>query len=238
MSNVAEMRGSSRKGDTLALVRMHRHLANTSLVAPFLIYGEPTFERYLQAQLENHESNRFTTLRSAGRLVGFCHFRLHDSMAFLNNIFVDEDERGTGAGLQLLSGALERLPSSVTNIELDVFRSNSRIYAWYEKLGFEYQSTVFWSKAKIHSDRTDPEIEFRSDANGFTQLWYRGVWRGSKFGRHAVGSSFDIGDSLGRDHFVSAAVRSPQPAEGPEMVLDQSLRLGIGLPRLRKGVRS
>ncbi len=81
-----------------------------------------------------------------GRLVGYA-FVLPESLAYiwdgavLNEIFVEEDARGTGVADELMEAALtvvrdQSLP--LDRLVLDVDRENERANAFYRRWGFEH----------------------------------------------------------------------------------------------------
>ena len=81
-----------------------------------------------------------------GRLVGYV-FVLPESLAYiwdgavLNEIFVEEDARGTGVADELMEAALtvvrdQSLP--LDRLVLDVDRENERANAFYRRWGFEH----------------------------------------------------------------------------------------------------
>lgn len=86
----------------------------------------------------------------SGKIVGFCSLTFKNSlwqqglMAHLDELVVDEAQRGRGIGTQLLSHAIEIAKNShAIRLELDSAFHRKEAHKFYEQHGFENRALLF-----------------------------------------------------------------------------------------------
>lgn len=166
-----------------------------------MTYGCCGIESYVRASCtlpRNVSDTLFYVADDGTQVVGCIELRLIGTTVFLNYICTHQGFRQKGLGKELLRKAIQLArTSSSSNMSLDVFYFNSIAKRWYEKLGFEIESSTAWWSIPLNSGGCAAlgKISGLAHANvcqrefGFSQ-----------FSLHTSSSTYRIG-RLGSDWF-------------------------------------
>lgn len=123
-----------------------------SQLRPYMIFGQVGISSYLSIPFEYpnvaHTQESLVAVMDSD-VVAYAEFRFIDSStAFLSYICVAPHAQGRGIASQLIERFLAMKPS-ITELNLDVFPSNTRARKLYEKLGFRRVATSAWVRRPL-----------------------------------------------------------------------------------------
>jgi GNAT superfamily N-acetyltransferase len=135
------------------LPRVVELLQQMSLDSPREDTSSPLKEAYLEAfrRIEADPSLRLLVIEVDGRVLGTASFILVPNLSYrgrphaiIENVVVDEAERGRGLGEQLVLHCLEEARrAGCTRLSLASNRRRTRAHAFYERLGFKQSHLGF-----------------------------------------------------------------------------------------------
>jgi GNAT superfamily N-acetyltransferase len=135
------------------LPRVVELLQQMSLDSPREDTSSPIKEAYVEAfrRIEADPSLRLLVIEVDGRVLGTASFILVPNLSYrgrphaiVENVVVDEAERGRGLGEQLVRYCLEEARrAGCTRLSLASNRQRTRAHAFYERLGFKQSRLGF-----------------------------------------------------------------------------------------------
>lgn len=159
------------------IIAMHHQIFTDNELFGKLIYFDENFINYFRGIFQNENDFIFGVFKNE-IIVGFLHLKKLKDNLFLNNIFLNKDVRGNGAGTLILEQILKEEFVKIYNfeyLELDVFESNIKAKNWYEKLGLVNTSYNDWFLTQ-NSNKSPDELQSRFtislDNVGFKSLFF------------------------------------------------------------------
>ena len=189
------------------------------------IWASPRVDRYVEQHLsagpDGAETAYYLLESDTAEIAGIAEFRVVGDAGFLNQIYVSPRRRGRSLGRLLLHDAAGdwRARTGASVVMLDVEVENRRAYRWYEQLGFQPLSDIYWQVGPVRPTAVPPaQVMGATEADGLQQRWgfSRLTLRTSR-GCYAVGrlpGPFFRLDSLDawRDDALHAALHRLDPA--------------------------
>ena len=163
------------KDSSSKIVELHHSIFQGTKFEDNLIYFDSNFVNYLE-DLIHSKDNFFYVVKINGMIEGFLHIRCISVFLFLNNIAISNSFSKKGLGKKLLKFALKDIEEKydgTTVFKLDVFKSNTQAYTWYQKLGFkvEYEKTWFELINLTSDQNKSPNIIEKRDINKYLGLY-------------------------------------------------------------------
>ncbi|WP_423149295.1 GNAT family N-acetyltransferase [Rubrolithibacter danxiaensis] len=131
------------------------------------------FDSYLINILEGDENRIFyATCVETEKIVGFISIKINDTV-FLNALVVDKQYSQLQIGSFLLVNSLSilRKQFNLSDLEVEVFEKNKKIFSWYLELGMEILNCKYWYDITSYFKRngnTNPSVN--KNDNVFFQI--------------------------------------------------------------------
>ncbi|MDQ0482527.1 GNAT family N-acetyltransferase [Guptibacillus hwajinpoensis] len=131
-------------------------------VFPLTIYSSPNYNLFVQNTILDNSDTKFFGAYLEGRFLGFAEWRTHKDELFLNNIAIQEGEKGLGVGGLLYKYGLSTLKTPYMKaLALDVFHDNKGARSWYEKLGYKVHDITYWHVAQQLVKSTSENVTYQ-----------------------------------------------------------------------------
>ncbi|MBN1640889.1 MAG: GNAT family N-acetyltransferase [Anaerolineae bacterium] len=138
--------------DAQELYSLIAHVFRDTYLA-YTVYQAPKAVHYLAqliAEGPERTNQHLTLVEHAGRIIGYTHAIRRDQQFFLNYLAVAGHVRRQGIGSTLLRNYEERaLCLGCDELVLDVFSSNVQAHAWYQRRGYQLQSSGFRARLAL-----------------------------------------------------------------------------------------
>lgn len=162
--------------DYNSLIRLHQSISENTGLNKHLIYFDPNFPVYFKNIIEQSQNDFISVIKIDREIAGFIHLKISEETVFLNNICLNNKNRGKGRGKLFLRESLALLPQTHPKyFGLDVFLSNAPAVSWYRSLGLKIVSKSNWvallnDNLKKYNHPSN-EIIFKRDENGFSSVF-------------------------------------------------------------------
>ena len=148
----------SDAGDITSIIRS----AFAPQLLDLFVYGCPGIERFIAEgiRVQNLGGDADYTVATAdGKVVACAEVRRMPNRLFLNYVAVRDSHRSQGLGKQLLRKALvDNNRTDAREVVLDVLETNTDVFHWYERLGFQHQDTITWRQCPLEGGSPAPLI--------------------------------------------------------------------------------